>query len=157
MVIPHALIARWFEALGNVTVVAYLQRANQAALQDQSGKSPVPSNWAAWPACVHCGITLSFDLLSPMACRHPEPPGENGNRAVRRSGVKKSSPTAGQITNLWSAPLPIMICLRREMQLWDISLCRRRHRDHRYRGLAVHPFGHKREEIPGQVTISRGK
>jgi cobalt/nickel transport system permease protein len=108
MVIPHALIASVVEALVTVTVVAYLQRANQAALQINQEKSPVPVELGSLARLRPLWITLIvLILLSPIGLLAPGTAwGEWGTEQFVGLGLKIIPTGLAKLSNLWSAPLP---------------------------------------------------
>jgi ABC-type Co2+ transport system, permease component len=108
MVIPHALIASVVEALVTVAVVAYLQRANQPALQLYSPDATVPAELGTAARLRPLWITLIvLIVLSPIGLLAPGTAwGEWGGEELIKLGLPGIPAGMQKLSTLWSAPIP---------------------------------------------------
>jgi cobalt/nickel transport system permease protein len=107
MIIPHMLVASIVEALATVAILAYLQRANQPALQINR-EAAIPAEAAGLARWRPLWITLAvLAVISPIGLLAPGTAwGEWG--AEELSGLGLSFIPAGmeKLSSLWSAPVP---------------------------------------------------
>jgi cobalt/nickel transport system permease protein len=107
MIIPHMLVASVVEALATVAILAYLQRANQPALQINR-EAAIPTEAAGLARWRPLWITLVvLAVISPIGLLAPGTAwGEWG--AEELSGLGLSFIPAGmeKLSSLWSAPAP---------------------------------------------------
>lgn len=107
MVIPHVLIASVVEALITFAVVAYLQRANQFALQiNQEVQVPAEmglfAHWRPlWATLVVLIVISPIGLLAPGTAW-----GEWGAEELTGLGLSFIPTGMEKLSSLWSAPLP---------------------------------------------------
>jgi cobalt/nickel transport system permease protein len=107
MVIPHALIASVVEGLVSGLVVAYLMRANQAALVTirQKRIPPEASGFAKWRA-LWVGLATLI-VISPIGLLAPGTAwGEWGAEELTSLGLPSIPKGIRQLSGLWSAPMP---------------------------------------------------
>ena len=107
MVIPHALIAAPIEALLTALVVAYLQRANQPALEfvTKPEISPELSGFAKWRA-LWIGLAILI-VLVPIGLLAPGTAwGEWSTEQLSSLGLAFIPQGMAHLSGLWSAPLP---------------------------------------------------
>lgn len=106
MVLAHALIASPVEALVTGLVVAYLQRANQSALQlDRAGEiTPEQSGFARWRivwiALAVLVVLVPMGLLAPGTAW-----GEWGRQQLILRGMSFIPEGMTKLSGFWSAPL----------------------------------------------------
>ncbi|MCE1253790.1 MAG: cobalt transporter CbiM [Anaerolineae bacterium] len=107
MIIPHMLVASVIEGLVTALVVAYLQRANQPALEmtgspkavkELAGFSPARFLWIGLAVLV---VVTPLGLLAPGTAW-----GEWGIEELTEIGVPFTPSGMAQLSSLWSAPLP---------------------------------------------------
>jgi len=107
MVLAHALVASVVEGLITALVVAYLQRANQSALQfsvDSRAQAPAGGfmNWRFfWIALAMMVVLVPLGLLAPGTAW-----GEWSSRQLAQRGLASLPKGMAQLSGLWSAPLP---------------------------------------------------
>ena len=107
MVIAHALIASLVEALVTALVVAYLQRANQSALEfvKKPEISPESSGFAKWRV-LWIGLAVMI-VLVPLGLLAPGTAwGEWGTQQLSSLGLAFVPQGMAKLSGLWSAPLP---------------------------------------------------
>lgn len=106
MVTAHALVASVVEALITVAVVAYLQRANQPALQMNQVNS-VPAEMGGLPRLKVFWIILAVLIfLTPIGLLAPGTAwGEWGADELKAMGLTAIPSGLAKFSNLWSAPL----------------------------------------------------
>jgi cobalt/nickel transport system permease protein len=106
MVIPHALIASVVEGLVAALVVAYLQRANQPALEFVNKTEIAPelsgfSKWRGlWIALAVMLVIVPVGLLAPGTAW-----GEWGTEQLSHLGLSFIPQGMAKLSGLWSAPL----------------------------------------------------
>ena len=107
MVIPHALIASVVEAVITVAVVAYLQRANQPALQINQ-QAQIPAETGSFMRWRPLRITLAVLIVAtPLGLLAPGTAwGEWGTDQMAGLGLKFIPAGLAKLSGLWSAPLP---------------------------------------------------
>ncbi len=106
MVIPHTLIASVVEGLITALVVAFLQRANQPALEfvKKSEISPELSSFAKWRA-LWIGLAVLI-VLVPLGLLAPGTAwGEWGTEQLSGLGLAFIPQGMAKLSGLWSAPL----------------------------------------------------
>jgi cobalt/nickel transport system permease protein len=107
MVIPHALIASVVEAVITALVVAYLQRANQPALEMAKQETLAPEvggfvRWRAlWIVLAVLIVATPLGLLAPGTAW-----GEWGANELSSLGLSFIPGGMEKLSGLWSAPLP---------------------------------------------------
>ncbi|HTX80403.1 MAG TPA: cobalt transporter CbiM [Longilinea sp.] len=107
MVIPHALVASVAEALITALVVAYLQRANQPALEmpKQGQFSPQASGFATWRV-LWVGLAVLV-VATPIGLLAPGTAwGEWGTDELASLGLSFIPGGMAKLAGLWSAPMP---------------------------------------------------
>ena len=106
MVFPHALVASVVEALVTALVVAYLQRANQSALEfvRKPEISPELSGFAKWRflwvVLAVMIVLVPIGLLAPGTAW-----GEWGAQELTSRGLAFVPQGMAKLSGLWSAPL----------------------------------------------------
>jgi len=107
MVLAHALVASVVEGLVTALVVAYLQRANQPALEF-TAKAHVPtpsgefSKWRVlWIVLAVMVVLVPLGLLAPGTAW-----GEWGTQQLTQRGLAFIPQGMAKLSGLWSAPLP---------------------------------------------------
>jgi len=106
MVIAHALVASPVEGLVTALVVAYLQRANQSALQLSQAReiAPEASGFARWRIFWIVLAVLVF--LVPLGLLAPGTAwGEWGTEQLAERGLAFIPEGMAKLSGLWSAPL----------------------------------------------------
>ena len=107
MVIPHALVASVVEGLVTALVVAYLQRANQPALEIARKQQLTPdinvfARWRAmWIGLAVMVVATPLGLLAPGTAW-----GEWGAEELAGLGLSFIPKGLAHLSELWSAPLP---------------------------------------------------
>jgi cobalt/nickel transport system permease protein len=107
MVIPHILVASVVEALVTVAILAYLMRANKAALQLNQQKQVTPemggfARWRAlWIALAVMVVLSPIGLLAPGTAW-----GEWGAEELTSLGLPSIPSGMAKLSALWSAPIP---------------------------------------------------
>ncbi len=106
MVIPHALVASVIEGLVTALVVAYLQRANQPALQtaEQPGVAAEAGGFARlralWIGLAVLVVATPLGLLAPGTAW-----GEWGSAGLSNLGLGFVPQGLARLETLWGAPL----------------------------------------------------
>ncbi len=107
MVIPHALVASVVEGLMTALVVAYLQRANQPALeiahkQDLAPEISAFRRWRAlWIGLAVLVVATPLGLLAPGTAW-----GEWSAQELAGLGLSFIPQGLAHLSDLWTAPLP---------------------------------------------------
>ena len=107
MVIPHMLVASIVEGLVTALVVAYLQRANQPALEiiNKIQVAPEIGSFARWRT-LWIGLAVLI-VITPIGLLAPGTAwGEWGAEELTSLGLSFIPRGMEQLAGLWSAPLP---------------------------------------------------